>query len=536
MADVAPQIRQRPESDEQQLQASSQDVAAALVEKKQPASMPGEGPTAAELGHVVGGDLRDSTLKLDPSQNPPYSSFPICAQFRVNTEVEVNRKPLERMFGGKDDAANAAALEEHLRRVWRCPAVKACSALPADMVCAESTHTPLSSGNAFAQAVAYAFFNHYPLDLDPAVVWQAIMQGLAEHIKFNAEELRDKFVTHEGQKYLEVVDRSLRPDSPPAVWARNVPKYAALILENIKPGALPAACLSPSFSTMTFDARVALTITLMDMHKVYFSYGLRGGCALTAVTLRGCARDWQTIAEAVQHFAQFGDHARAWVSELSIVLNEFVSVTSGNAPAMDFWNSIVSVRYGSGEVVPWTGWISAFFPYVKLGDPALASNVKPAPLKAGLPTFPVHVQTMNGRRQTVTVTKHTRLIDICLETGMFGSFIANGKRLGGDMSVTLEACGVKEEATLAVNYGTVEMNVPSPALAAWRTKGAAGLNPSAFPSGISSVPVTFKLGPQGYELLEIPMDFKSGFIGVAQDPETLAVRPVIGWAMCVANA
>jgi Domain of unknown function (DUF4419) len=49
---------------------------------------------------------------------------------------------------------------------------------------------------------------------------------------------------------------------------------------------------------------------------------------------------------------------------------------------------------------------------------------------------------------------------------------------------------------------------------------------SSFPRGLSTVPFLWKyLGTQ------IPMTLAGGFVGSSQDPETLAVRPAIGWAV-----
>lgn len=46
------------------------------------------------------------------------------------------------------------------------------------------------------------------------------------------------------------------------------------------------------------------------------------------------------------------------------------------------------------------------------------------------------------------------------------------------------------------------------------------------PTGLSSAPFVWN-----YLGTEIPMTFTSGFAGVAQDPESLALRPAIGWAI-----
>lgn len=48
----------------------------------------------------------------------------------------------------------------------------------------------------------------------------------------------------------------------------------------------------------------------------------------------------------------------------------------------------------------------------------------------------------------------------------------------------------------------------------------------AFPSGLSIAPFLWS-----YLGTKIPMELVAGFVGISQDPETLAVRPAIGWAV-----
>ena len=53
-----------------------------------------------------------------------------------------------------------------------------------------------------------------------------------------------------------------------------------------------------------------------------------------------------------------------------------------------------------------------------------------------------------------------------------------------------------------------------------------GMTSSEVLSGISTAPFCWK-----YLTSEHPMEFVAGFVGAAQDPETLAIRPEIGWAV-----
>lgn len=58
-----------------------------------------------------------------------------------------------------------------------------------------------------------------------------------------------------------------------------------------------------------------------------------------------------------------------------------------------------------------------------------------------------------------------------------------------------------------------------------------GTHPDKLPLGVSKVPFEWK-----YLGTELPMEFIGGFVGVAQDKTSLAVRPAIGWAIKDAEA
>jgi hypothetical protein len=75
-----------------------------------------------------------------------------------------------------------------------------------------------------------------------------------------------------------------------------------------------------------------------------------------------------------------------------------------------------------------------------------------------------------------------------------------------------------------------ERIVPNRWVSAWK-KGleadhGGGPSPSEIPSGVSSAPFVWN-----YLADRFPMHFLGGFVGVAQDADSLALRPVIGWAV-----
>ena len=61
-------------------------------------------------------------------------------------------------------------------------------------------------------------------------------------------------------------------------------------------------------------------------------------------------------------------------------------------------------------------------------------------------------------------------------------------------------------------------------------KGFGGTTTDSFPLGLSKVPFKWK-----YYFLTFDMEFLGCFVGVAQEQETLAVRPEIGWAVLETN-
>lgn len=61
------------------------------------------------------------------------------------------------------------------------------------------------SGNAFLDAVLGAYNNHEDLVLSPDDIWMLICLQFSKHVDENAEQLRDLFVEHQGQKQLEAI-------------------------------------------------------------------------------------------------------------------------------------------------------------------------------------------------------------------------------------------------------------------------------------------------------------------------------------------
>jgi hypothetical protein len=237
----------------------------------------------------------------------------------------------------------------------------------------------LDNPNLFATAVYIAFFKHYPLKINPNIVWLTILQGFALYVSGNAELLRDRFVAHEGKQTLEIVRPDFRFGSPSNDWPSVFPQYAEEIQKRTTPGV--AGLLQCDFSNTTPTDAACSHITLMAICKEYFSYSLLGGCGIPWIELLGTAADWRLLRQKAEGLAQFAsqssdarvdkrfNHYRRWVASLLPLLSHFVRAAEGN-PDIAFWGSVCNTDGGSGSPGdPITGWICAFFPYFDQSSP-----------------------------------------------------------------------------------------------------------------------------------------------------------------------
>lgn len=101
-------------------------------------------------------------------------------------------------------------------------------------------------------------------------------------------------------------------------------------------------------------------------------------------------------------------------------------------------------------------------------------------------------------------------------TGWIAAFFPYFKDQGGrptERNPWLREGGEKLSLLLAGKWAQKQFDLGSP-------------KPGVFPSGLTLAPFTWK-----YLDETIAMQFLAGFVGVAQDPSTLTLRPEIGWAV-----
>jgi hypothetical protein len=213
-------------------------------------------------------------------------------------------------------------------------------------------------GHPLLAAVHRAWCDHRPLALSPDMLWVTILQGLALHVRNNAEALRRRFVSHDGGKVIAVSHDGLHDGSPENPWPEVVAMLTAGVREEI---GRDKDWLAADFSTTGRVERTAAEIVLLDAMSPYFEYRVYAGCGIPAVTLEGSVEDWRKLADKVGRLADF--ELDWWLRHLRPIADHFVRAASGR-PDMNFWRNIYKRldQYG-GYIV--SGWIAKLFPYLK---------------------------------------------------------------------------------------------------------------------------------------------------------------------------
>ena len=217
-----------------------------------------------------------------------------------------------------------------------------------------------ASGNAFVSAVHYAFDNHLPLSLSPDAVWSVIAQGFAEHVLQNSEELRHRFVDHDGTEMIRIDRDYFQKGSPDNDWLSVFGEFSDEISDYI--GEKQRQLLVCEFSTTTPTDLASSQITLMGAMSEYFEYRVRTLCGFPSITLEGTQKDWQKVLTKTQALSDY--NLEWWTQHLCPVLENVVD-TFEKGPDKDFWRSFYKLGGGSGGPYV-SGWINSFFPY--LGD------------------------------------------------------------------------------------------------------------------------------------------------------------------------
>lgn len=233
-----------------------------------------------------------------------------------------------------------------------------------------------SAGNQLVEAVGVAFARHYPLILSPDAIWLTVAQGLANHINRHAEDVRKRFVAHEGKAQIVIRRDSFIKGAQDNDWEGAFSEFSDKIKEHI--GNANHRMIVADFSTTGAMERAASEVVLMDAMQSYFEYGMMTMCGIPNIELTGTAEDWERLRDKVNGWVFDGPADLSWwTTPLKRVLDGFVAAAKGKLDRQ-WWDSIYKEKSqaGSGGVSKVSGWINWLFPYTNDHQKKLTRNSK----------------------------------------------------------------------------------------------------------------------------------------------------------------
>ncbi|ORY42294.1 hypothetical protein BCR33DRAFT_718462 [Rhizoclosmatium globosum] len=230
----------------------------------------------------------------------------------------------------------------------------------------QSTQTNQSfvpTSNGFVDAVIRAYNQHHDLIIRPDDIWLAIMLQFSRFVNANAESIRSKFVSHEGQKELEIRAVGSLKTVDYGLLAKEM---ANLMHEHIIDEAV-CDWVKPSFSTTTDNDRIVGSIVLMTAMQKYFTYKMSLMCGIPNMTILGTVQDWEDIQQRVKKLEEYGPELAKWSAMLSKILDELVNAARGNVNVEFFQRICHYTSTGSGPRYI-SGWLSAFAVFTEKGE------------------------------------------------------------------------------------------------------------------------------------------------------------------------
>ena len=219
-------------------------------------------------------------------------------------------------------------------------------------------HKPRLS-NGFIGSAFQAYNQHHKLVIRPDDVWVAILTQFSKYVELHSEELRSKFVSHQGKKTLEVIIGGTLRCAPYDLFVKRMTE---LIKTNIVDPTI-REWVVPDFSTTTETDQIIGGIALMSINKAYFIYKCCLECGLPAVNLKGKVEDYQEILTRLERLKEFDidDIMNKWYDKLAPVLRKFIE--SFDSPDVKWWNRIVNNHGGGSGPSYVSGWITSFIIY-----------------------------------------------------------------------------------------------------------------------------------------------------------------------------
>ena len=209
--------------------------------------------------------------------------------------------------------------------------------------------------------VVGAYNKHQNLQLRPDDIWIAVLCQLSAYVNGRTEELRSKFVAHEGQK--ELIVKGVGDIYSANFAGLTTSSLLQAISENIKDASL-LEWLLPGFSTSTPTDDVCASATAMCSFQRYFKFTFELCCGIPEVTMLGTLDDWKLLRSKLNRLLEFDTSEKLmtqWVGWLCEICDHFVeSREHGSTTNLDFWDCIAHHEGGGSGPSYLSGWITVF--------------------------------------------------------------------------------------------------------------------------------------------------------------------------------
>ena len=232
--------------------------------------------------------------------------------------------------------------------------------------------------NNILQGFYSTYENHLPIRLTPDIIWLLIIQGFANHVNYNSEELREKFVNFEGKKKLQIIISKYH--SYKQMKSSDYETLFENLTEEIKSytGEELINTINFNFSTSDKITKVVGYASIMSSMKKYFEFeGYCHSCNYPYIILEGTLADWENILKKTKELSKY--NLQKWVESLEPVLLKIIETKKGKIDKK-FWKEIIypdkidekieieTYKYKTIQVDGINGWLLLFFPYFNNGS------------------------------------------------------------------------------------------------------------------------------------------------------------------------
>jgi hypothetical protein len=231
--------------------------------------------------------------------------------------------------------------------------------------------------------IAQVVYNqHHKLVIRPEHIWACIQVQFSIYVNKYAEDLRSKFVSHEGKEELVVSDGEAKSSSVGDLAVVMVDKMKEFLNDERL-----VEWMLPAFTTTTDHDKVVFSVIAMGALQNYFDYSMCLMCALPEVTLLGTVEDWKNIRARVEKLLEFdldslekvstktisdvkdkGDRSfmTKWRNMLIPVLDKFIETAEGK-PDYSWWNQIAHIKSRGSGPTYFSGWAGVFNVFTERG-------------------------------------------------------------------------------------------------------------------------------------------------------------------------